>query len=107
MSFFSSLMGSDGPPSLPRGFPEPIGSESLVLYQYRSCPFCQRVLRQLSALGLEDRVELRDTRQDSHARQLLRERTGRTQVPCLFIDGQPHFESADINDWLALYNNKR
>ncbi|MBW1881075.1 MAG: glutathione S-transferase domain-containing protein [Deltaproteobacteria bacterium] len=27
------------------------------------------------------------------------ERTGRTQVPCLFVDGEPMFESLDIVDW--------
>ena len=33
-------------------------------------------------------------------RKDLKEKTGRTQVPCLFIDDVPMFESADIIAWL-------
>ena len=53
-----------------------------------SCPFCQRVQRQLEPLGLAQDIELRDTRQDPKARAQLQEETGRTQVPCLFINGK-------------------
>ena len=48
-------------------------------------------------------VQMRDTRTEPGARAELLRRTGRTQVPCLFVDDVPFFESADIVDWLAAY----
>ena len=73
----------------------------LVLYKYDSCPYCQRVLRAIDKLGLE--VEMRDTMMTPAAREELYQRTGRTQVPCLFIDGEALFESMDIVSWLEAY----
>ncbi len=73
-------------------------TQELALYKYDACPYCQRVLRRLDALNLE--IELRDTRTEPRWRQDLLLKTGRTQVPCLLIDGEPLFESADINAWL-------
>lgn len=70
----------------------------LVLYKYDACPYCRKVLRALETLDLP--VALEDTRMDRSARGRLLERTGRTQVPCLFIDGEPMFESDDIIAWL-------
>lgn len=72
----------------------------LVLYKFDSCPYCRRVMRLVDQLELADSIEYRDTRTDPRWRSDLRQRTGRTQVPCLFIDGEAMFESADINDWL-------
>jgi glutaredoxin len=46
---------------------------------------------------------MRDTRLQPEHRQALIARTGRTQVPCLFIDGEPMFESEDIVEWLEAY----
>jgi glutaredoxin len=57
-------------------------------------------MRDIETLGISDQIEFRDTRQDPHWRTDLRSQTGRTQVPCLFIDGEPMFESADISAWL-------
>ena len=73
----------------------------LALYKYDACPYCRRVQRVLDTLDLH--VEMRDTRLHPEHRQALFERTGRTQVPCLFIDGEPKFESEDIVDWLEDY----
>ena len=75
-----------------------VPDQELILYQFRSCPYCRRVLRVVDDLGLD--IELRDTAEVSRWRTDLRERTGRTQVPCLFIDGEPMFESSDIIAWL-------
>jgi glutaredoxin 3 len=76
------------------------GAHELVLYKYDSCPYCRRVQRVISELGLTDQIEMRDTRREPRWRADLVEKIGRTQVPCLFIDGEPMFESADISDWL-------
>ncbi|MFT5587737.1 MAG: glutaredoxin 3, partial [Cognaticolwellia sp.] len=86
---------------------QPTGSESLVLYKFDSCPYCQRILRQIEPLGLSANIELQDTRQDPKARAMLQERTGRTQVPCLFIDDKPLFESSDIADYLQAYSQAK
>lgn len=91
-------------PRLPRGVAPPSGTEALVLYKFDSCPYCQRVMQQIAPLGLTESIEMQDTRQDPKARTLLQESTGRTQVPCLFIDGKPLFESSDIADYLQAYS---
>ena len=70
----------------------------LVLFKHDACGFCQRVLRWLDGRDIE--IELRDTLRDREAREELIARTGRSQVPCLFIDGEPLFESLDILRWL-------
>ena len=81
--------------------PKRAQAHRLVLYKFDSCPYCRRVQRVLDQLDLY--VEMRDTRTDPENHRVLFERTGRTQVPCLFIDDEPMFESADIVDWLETY----
>ena len=85
----------------PVGIPGPDERRDLLLYKFDTCPYCVRVFKTLNTLGLE--VPMKDTRNDPEARQGLYSETGRTQVPCLFIDGVPLFESADIVDWLNAY----
>ena len=70
----------------------------LVLYKFDSCPACRRVFRAIDDLDVA--IEYRDTRTERQWRADLMKRTGRTQVPCLFIDGDPMFESRDIAAWL-------
>lgn len=70
----------------------------LVLYIRPTCPFCVRVLRFLEGSDLE--VATRDISSDPAAREELVSVGGKQQVPCLFIDGRPLYESADIIDYL-------
>ena len=72
----------------------------LILYGRPSCPYCARVDRVIEELDLEDKLTRRLTSYGSEWRDDLRSRTGSTQVPCLFIDGEPMFESLDIIDWM-------
>jgi glutaredoxin len=72
----------------------------LELYYYSQCPFCHRVLQRIEALGLKDSIVLKNTNQDPIARSFHLKSTGRTTVPCLYIDGKPMFESTDISAWL-------
>lgn len=72
---------------------------TLELYYYDECPFCARVLAALRDLGISS-VTMRNTRRDPRNREALLALTGRTQVPCLAIDGRPMLESADIVAWL-------
>ena len=69
-----------------------------TLYQFPECPFCQLVLREIDKLGID--IPLKNTRLDSTAKQELIDLTGRTQVPCLVIDGEPMLESMDIVAYL-------
>lgn len=89
------------PATVPSHVPSPDQPRTLALYKYDACPFCRRVLGEIDRLGLE--VELRDVLLQPEHRRALANATGRTTVPCLFIDDVPLFESADINVWLASY----
>ena len=73
----------------------------LVLYKYDACPFCRYVKSAL--VDLELTIETRDTRLDPQARRELIEKGGKSQVPCLFIDGEPLYESRDIIAYLRQY----
>tara|TARA_R110002072_G_scaffold166736_1_gene320127 strand:- start:244 stop:507 length:264 start_codon:yes stop_codon:yes gene_type:complete len=71
----------------------------LELFKFDSCPFCVRVLGTVKTLGVEG-IRIRDTRQEVGAEADLIARGGKRQVPCLFIDGKPLYESGDIMSWL-------
>jgi glutathione S-transferase len=58
---------------------------ALSLYEFDSCPYCQRVRQALARLGLE--IERRDILAEPQHRRELVEATGRATVPCLRIDG--------------------
>jgi len=90
------------PPSLwPEPTPPPgVSGHRLALYKYDACPYCRRVQRTIDQLGIGDLIEMRDTWREPQWRADLLKKTGRSQVPCLFIDGEPMFESADISAWL-------
>lgn len=74
----------------------------LILYQYRGCPFCIKVRRELHRLNVD--VALRDPSKNPAHRQELLEQGGKVMVPCLRIteNGQSRwmYESSDINAYL-------
>jgi glutaredoxin len=76
--------------------------ESYTLYQFPSCPFCQRVLRFLREAGIE--LPLRDILTDEAAYRELVEGGGESQVPCLRIESGGNvrwlYESLDIIAYL-------
>jgi glutaredoxin len=82
--------------------PAPDEPRTLVLYKYDSCPYCYLVATRLQQMP-EVKVTLRDTMREPGARAELLQKTGRAQVPCLFIDDVPLFESRDIVAWLERY----
>lgn len=71
----------------------------LELYHMEHCPFCRRVFAAIDQAGRTD-IIYKDIIKDPQARQTLKEVGGMEQVPCLFIDGQPMYESLDIIAWL-------
>lgn len=70
---------------------------NLVLYKFDSCPFCRKVQRFLTEHNLE--VPTKDVLLDKDAKTELQRIGGKTQVPCLIIDGKPLYESNDIIEW--------
>jgi len=78
-------------------------TRQLALYQFRACPFCIKVRKEIARLGLD--IETRDAQHDPKRRQELAQAGGKVKVPCLLInhtDGREEwlYESSDINAWL-------
>ena len=75
-------------------------AKQLDLYYYPECPYCQRVLHAIRDNGWKG-ITLKNIHADAEADATLVRVGGKHQVPCLFIDGNPMYESLDIIDWLA------
>ena len=58
-------------------------TENLVLYQYKTCPFCVKVRRAIAGLSLN--IETRDTQRDPAIREQLLQGGGKIKVPCLKV----------------------
>jgi glutaredoxin len=74
----------------------------LSLYQFRGCPFCVKVRRELFRLNLN--LELRDIKKHPSYKDELLAGGGKTMVPCLRIESEDGvewlYESSDINAYL-------
>lgn len=80
--------------------------DSLVLYHFKTCPFCIKVRKEMHHLALP--IEKRDAQHDAKNKADLLAGSGRDQVPCLKItnaNGQAQW----INDSGAIisYLNQR
>lgn len=75
-----------------------MNSPELKLYKFDSCPFCVRVMQKVDSLGIK--VEMHDVMTNPDDLRFHMEKTGRKTVPCLYINGEPKFESSDIITWL-------
>lgn len=76
---------------------------NLALYQFKTCPFCMKVRREMSRLSLN--IPLLDAQRDGPIRADLIRGGGKAVVPCLQIkDAQGNsewmYESADIIQYL-------
>lgn len=69
----------------------------LVLYYKPTCPYCQKVLAYMQDQDIE--LEMCNTMEPGVVDDLI-ELTGKTQVPCLVINGEPMLESNDIIAYL-------
>ncbi|MFW6008053.1 MAG: glutaredoxin family protein [archaeon] len=74
-----------------------MNNPELELYYFPSCPYCQKVLRYLDENSIE--VVKRNIKKDEKADKKLVEVGGKRQVPCLFINDEPLYESEDIINW--------
>lgn len=75
---------------------------TLELFKRDSCPYCQRVMNYIASVGRQD-VVYRDISLSREALRQLVDIGGKRQVPCLFIDGEPLYESLDIIRWLETH----
>ncbi len=75
-------------------------NKKLDLYYYDECPYCQKVLRAMRELGIGQQITLKNILRSQEAAQTLVAVGGKRQVPCLFIDGAPMYESDDIVAYL-------
>lgn len=74
--------------------------ENLELYYIDICPYSRKVLNFIEDNNLIDKVELKDIRAKDEYRQSLIKIGGQEQVPCLFVNGSPMYESEDIIKYL-------
>lgn len=74
----------------------------LDLYMFDGCPFCRRVTQEIEREGRTD-VIFHDIHKSAEDEKFLLENGGKTQVPCLFIDGKPLYESGDIVAFLEAH----
>lgn len=70
----------------------------LELYYSPYCPFCIKVFNAMKNIDVS--VELKNIDENQDAARKLVEVGGKRQVPCLFIDGKPMYESDDIIAYL-------
>lgn len=80
-----------------------LAASKLALYQFRACPFCIKVRKEMSRLGLK--IETRDAQHDQTHRTTLETQGGRVKVPCLLIQHENDqqewlYESDAIRAWL-------
>ena len=73
---------------------------TLQLYHRWHCPYSKRVRDYIDEHRLNDRIEFIELGEAPDAEDRLDALTGRSQVPCLVIDGEPMLESGDIVQWL-------
>ena len=69
----------------------------LTLYHFMGCGYCARVRDFLSKEGIT--VPMKDIRREPGAQEELVRIGGKSQVPCLVIDGRALYESLDIIEW--------
>ncbi|MFW6281882.1 MAG: glutaredoxin family protein [bacterium] len=74
--------------------------QELKLFYFSTCPFCRKVLKFIKKNNVEDNIVLKNIHEDRKAKEELKEVGGKEQVPCLFIDGKPLYESNSIIEWL-------
>ncbi|MEJ2141574.1 MAG: glutathione S-transferase N-terminal domain-containing protein [Gammaproteobacteria bacterium] len=78
-------------------------TKNMVLYQFKTCPFCMKVRREIKRQSLN--IELRDAQHNQEYRAQLQKGGGQVKVPCLRnVNDQGEetwlYESDQIIDYL-------
>ena len=71
---------------------------TVALYYKPTCGYCLKVLAFMKQNGLT--IPLKNVNEQPAVREELIAIAGKTQVPCLVINGKPLHESDDIVQWL-------
>ncbi len=69
----------------------------LTLYYKPTCPYCIKILHFLEQNDMS--VSLKNIDENSQNRNELLRIGGKTQIPCLVINGKALYESDDIIQW--------
>ena len=77
---------------------------TLTLYHFDGCSYCAKVKNFMRQQGIS--TAMKDTHEVPAYREELIKIGGKSQVPCLVIDGKALYESNDIIDWLRLNYKK-
>lgn len=72
--------------------------KELILYYFEECPFCKKVKKFLEGKAID--ITYKNIHTDKEAYNTLIKIGGKSQVPCLFINGKPLYESDAIITWL-------
>lgn len=72
-----------------------------TLFIRSNCGHSRRALLALDNLHIRDAVAVSNVSDDSAAAAALQQVAGKTQAPCLLIDGKPTFEAVEITRALA------
>lgn len=78
----------------------------LELFFATVCPYCHMVRGEIEKEKRTD-VEFFNIDESEEALNRLVETGGKEQVPCLFIDGKPLYESRDIVKWLRAHPQEK
>ena len=73
---------------------------NLQLFHKWQCPYSARVRDFIDEHRLGDRIEYVEIHEVEGAQDKLAGMTGKSQVPCLMVDGEPMLESNKIVEWL-------
>lgn len=76
----------------------------LMLFYTPWCPYSQKVLNYLKQIHKS--VPMKNIQNDPAAKEILKNQGGKSQVPCLFIDGKALYESDSIIDWMANHKDQ-
>lgn len=76
----------------------------LTLFYRPTCPFCVKVLKVIKEEHID--VTLKNISENQEYLSELISVGGKKQVPCLFINGKPMYESNDIIYWLKEHKDK-
>ena len=77
---------------------------TLTLFYKPTCPYCQKVLRFMQTQDIT--LAMKNVQETPAFREELIRIGGKSQVPCLVIDGKAMYESDDIVAWLDKNVNK-
>ncbi len=71
--------------------------QELTLYHFNGCPYCAKVRNYLAKEKIT--IPMKDILENPGFRDELLKIGGKTQVPCLVINGKALYESMDIIKW--------